>query len=60
MYKRGSKKIFKDFVRTVKSDPHRYFYIKSRLIKMKEEEIDINTQGYSGSTLLHLALKLKT
>ncbi len=56
---RGSKRIFNDFVRTVKQDSHRYYYIKSNLLKMREENIDINTQIYGGQTLLHVALKLK-
>lgn len=55
---RGSKKRFKDFVSTVKQDPHRYFYIKSTLNKLKSDDIDISTQGYLGQTLLHVALKL--
>ncbi|HKM29975.1 MAG TPA: ankyrin repeat domain-containing protein [Bacilli bacterium] len=58
MTKRGDKKKFKDFVNAVKQDPHRYFYIKSTLTKLKEEEIDVSTQGYLGQTLLHVALKL--
>jgi len=55
---RGSKRQFNDFVRTVKQDPHRYYYIKSSLIKMNLENIDVNTQIYGGQTLLHVALKL--
>ncbi len=58
MNKRGSKKIFNDFVKSVREDPKRYFYIHNNLNKMKEEDIDINTQGYNGNTLLHLALRL--
>jgi len=58
MIKRGDKKKFKEFVDTVKQDPHRYFYIKSTLAKLKEENIDVSTQGYLGQTLLHVALKL--
>ncbi len=58
MYKRGTKKKFNDFVKTVRSDPHRYLYIKNTLNKMKEEEVDINTQNVSGNTLLHIAIKL--
>ncbi|NLD26995.1 MAG: ankyrin repeat domain-containing protein [Acholeplasmataceae bacterium] len=58
MIKRGSRKIFREFVKNVKQDPHRYYYIKSRIQKMKEEDIDINTQDYYGRTLLHLALKM--
>lgn len=56
---RGSKRIFNDFVRTVRQDPNRYYYIKSTLLKMNEENIDVNTQIYGGQTLLHVALKLK-
>jgi ankyrin repeat protein len=59
MIRRGDKKRFREFVKAVKQDPHRYFYIKSNLIKMKENQIDINTQYYNGKTLLHLALQLK-
>lgn len=55
---RGSKKVFNDFVRTVKQDQFRYFYIKSSLIKMKEQNIDVNNQIYGGDNLLHIALKL--
>ncbi|MDD3171075.1 MAG: ankyrin repeat domain-containing protein [Bacilli bacterium] len=58
MNKRGNKKKFKDFVDTVKQDPHRYFYIRSTLAKLEDEDIDISTQGYLGQTLLHVALKL--
>lgn len=58
MIKRGSKKQFNDFVRTVKQDPYRYFYIKNSLAKMKQQNIDINTQTSGGKTLLHIALKL--
>ncbi|HHW99696.1 MAG TPA: ankyrin repeat domain-containing protein [Acholeplasmataceae bacterium] len=55
---RGHKRIFNDFVRTVKQDSHRYYYIKSSLQKMNELNIDVNTQVYGGNTLLHVALKL--
>ena len=58
MYKRGNKKKFSDFVYSVKSDPHRYLYIKNTLNRLKEEDIDINTQNASGNTLLHLAIKM--
>ena len=58
MAKRGTKKRFLEFVKCVKQDPHRYFYIKSTLIKLKEADVDINTQVYGGSTLLHVAMKL--
>lgn len=55
---RGSKRIFNDFVKTVKQDSHRYYYIKSSLMKMNEENVELNTQIYGGQTLLHVALKL--
>ncbi|GEM_PF-327450 len=58
MNRRGDKKRFKDFVRCIKQDPHRYFYIKSTLAKLKQDDFDINNQGYGGRTLLHLALRL--
>lgn len=55
---RGSKRKFNDFVRAVKQDPHRYYYIKSSLMKMNFENIDVNNQVYGGQTLLHVTLKL--
>src|SRR5690554_384975 len=58
MAKHGDKKRFMEFVKCVKQNPHRYFYIKSTLIKLKEADVDINTQVYGGATLLHVALKL--
>ena len=58
MSKRGEKKRFMEFVKSVKQNPFRYYYIKSSLAKMKDEEIEVNTQDYNGRTLLHLALKL--
>ena len=58
MLKRGDKKKFLEFVKSVKQDPYRYYYIKSSLAKMKAENIDVNTQDYNGRTLLHTALKL--
>ena len=58
MIKRGSKKIFREFVKNVKQDPYRYYYIKSMIARIKNENIDINTQDYNGRTLLHIALKM--
>lgn len=58
MQKRGSKKAFLEFVRTVKTDSHRYYYIKSTILKFKGEGNDINTQDAFGRTLLHLAIRL--
>lgn len=58
MIRRGSKKRFREFVRTVKADPHRYYYIKSTIASLKEDDIDINNQDSMGRTLLHLAIKM--
>jgi ankyrin repeat protein len=58
MIKRGSKKQFLEFVKSVKQDPFRYYYIKSSLSKMKADNIEVNTQDYNGRTLLHISLKL--
>ncbi|HNZ50452.1 MAG TPA: ankyrin repeat domain-containing protein [Bacilli bacterium] len=58
MNKRGAKKRFKDFVDCIKQDPHRYLYIKNMLWRLQNDGFDLNTQGYGGKTLLHLALKL--
>ncbi|MGD9886768.1 MAG: ankyrin repeat domain-containing protein [Bacilli bacterium] len=58
MIKRGDKKRFKDFVRCIKQDPHRYLYIKNMLSRLHSDGFDLNTQGYGGRTLLHLALKI--
>lgn len=55
--RRGDKKKFKDFVRSIKNNPMQYYYIKSNLKKLVADGVDINT--HIGYTLLHLAIKLK-
>ncbi|HQA20010.1 MAG TPA: ankyrin repeat domain-containing protein, partial [Bacilli bacterium] len=57
--KRGSKSKFLEFTRTVKQNQFRYLYIRNKLAKLKEEGIDLSTQGYLGQTLLHIAVKLR-
>ncbi|MFA7126874.1 MAG: ankyrin repeat domain-containing protein, partial [Bacilli bacterium] len=57
--RRGDKKKFKEFVRAIKKNPLRYYFIHTGLKKLAEDGVDLNTQTYMNQTLLHLAIKLE-
>lgn len=56
---RGNKKVIVDFMKSIKEDPLRYYYIQSNLKKLINDGVDISTQGNGGNTLLHLAVSLE-
>ena len=56
---KGSKKIMIDFMKSIKENPLRYYYIQSHLKKLEEDGIDLSTQGNGGNSLLHLAVSLE-
>lgn len=57
---KGSKKIMVDFMKSIKDNPLRYYYIQSRLKALAADGIDLSTQGNGGNTLLHLAVSLES
>ena len=56
---KGNKKIMIDFMKSIKDDPSRYYYIQSHLKKIVNDGVDVSTQGKNGNTLLHLAVSLE-
>ncbi len=46
------------FMKAIKENPQRYYFIQSNITNLKNKGIDISTQGHSGNTLLHLAIQL--
>lgn len=56
---KGNKKLMIDFMKIIKDDPLKYNYIKSRLNELIKMDVEINTQGKGGNTLLHLAVMLE-
>lgn len=49
----------KKFYDIVKENPHNYRMIKTIINDLREEDVDMSYQVEDGSTLLHLAIKLK-
>ena len=54
----ATKKDVREFMQMIKMSPQKYLAIHSRLTKLIENGADLNTQGYLGQTLLHVAIKI--
>ena len=59
MIKRGTRKIFKEFVSFVKINKHSHNKIRLKLNTLIDMGVDLNQKGYMGRTLLHIAILLR-
>lgn len=51
-------KMFGEFVKFVRQNPHKYYSIEKKLDEMIKYNVEVNSKFYAGQTLLHLAVKL--
>lgn len=58
MAKKTNRTLMIEYMKSIKDNQNRYYYLQTNLKKLIENGVDVSTQGNNGNTLLHLAINL--